>query len=105
MGDLLKERPNPRYHIVVGVSQKEKRAGLFKIIDDPDYSTHVVDRSASKRVIDTVLFDSIQSSIDGYKPARVSLLRVRGQGRYDVVVADAQPMSASYNEILRRLRF
>ena len=91
--------------LVVTVAKKEKREGLFKYIDDPKNAEHVIDRSPSKRLIDSQLFDEYQSKIDSYKHARISLISQNDDGSYQSLVMDAKPGSDEYYSILRRLRF
>lgn len=91
--------------IVVSIGTEKRREGLFKYFDDPANRSHVIERTATKRVLSLPLFDRLQSKIDAYPHARVSLVENVGDGEYDVLVADAKPMSDSYNELLRRIRF
>lgn len=93
------------YLLVVTIAKTDKREGLFKYIDDPKNTPHVVDRSSSKRLIDTHLFDKYQSKIDSYKHARISLISQNDDGSYQSLVMDAKPGSDEYYSILRRLRF
>lgn len=95
---------NARY-IVVSIPNEKRREGLFKYLDDPRYRRHVVERTNSKRVLTIGLFNRLQSKIDTYRFARVSLIEDAGDGEYTVVVPDARPMSDSYAEILRRIRY
>lgn len=92
--------------IVVSISKKEKREGLFKLIDDPKHKDHVIDRSAKKRVISISLFNRLQSHIDAYPWARISLVDQLDDSSYEPVqhATDAKPRSDQYNVILRRLR-
>lgn len=92
-------------YIVVSISNEKRREGLFKYLDDPRYRRHVVERTNSKRVFTLGLFDRLQSKIDTYRYARVSLIEDAGDDEYSVVVPDARPMSDSYSEILRRIRY
>lgn len=97
---------NTNLFIVISVVKKDKRERLFKHIDDPKNAKGLVDYSPSKRVITLDLFSKLQSRIDAYPHARVSLVTRLGDGTYDGVdyAVDAKPMSESYNGILRRIR-
>ena len=94
-----------KHLLVVTIAKKERREGLFKYLDDPKNSDHVLERSSSKRLIDTHLFDRYQSKIDSYSHARISLVSQNDDGSYHSLVTDAKPGSDEYYSILRRLRF
>ena len=91
--------------VVVSIGVEKRREGLFKHFDDPAYRAQVVERTATKRMLTLRLFDRLQSKIDRYPYARVSLVERIGKGEYEVLVADCKPMSDQYNELLRRIRF
>lgn len=93
------------YRIVVSIGDEKRRERLFKHLDEQKNRPEVAERTATKRVISVRLFDRLQSKIDNYPHARVSLVNRVREGEYEVVVPDSKPMSDSYNEILRRLRF
>lgn len=94
-----------KYLLVVTVAKKDKREGLFKYIDDPKNAEHILERSSSKRLIDTHLFDKYQSKLDSYSHTRISLVSQNDDGSYQSLVTDAKPGSDEYYSILRRLRF
>lgn len=95
-----------RRYVIVTVRKKEKREGLFKILDRPEYADDIVGRTASQRVLTVDLFNELQAYIDSYPRARVSLLRqMSGESDEKIIVANAKPLGDAYNEILRRIRF
>ena len=96
---------NANRFVVVSISSEKRREGLFKYFDDPKNRSQVIERTATKRVLSVPLFDKLQSKIDNYSHARVSLVEKVGDGEYEVIVSDSKPMSDSYNELLRRLRY
>lgn len=91
--------------IAVSIANKDKRESLFKHIDAPSNKKHVFDRYAARRVIDVELFDELQPRIDASPHARVSLMEQNEDGDFEAIIPNAKPMSESYDEMLRRLRF
>ena len=106
MSAPLREKPSTttRPAVVISVKKEQFREGLFKYIDKAP-KKYVFVTSPSKRVIDPKLFDHIQSKVDTYARARISLVELGPNKSMSVTVADTKPMSAEYDEILRRLRF
>lgn len=94
--------------IIVSIVKREKREGLFKYIDNPANDWGVIENQpASKRVISIDLFNKLQSKIDAYSRARVTLADWNmNDNSYEPVeyAIDTKPMSEAYNGILRRLR-